>query len=71
MATNKKKKLYYAQVRIVVDTNYPVRAESLADAVELAKEIKLLDYVDIHGDYIDGDSKVMGVTEDYSSCDLK
>lgn len=42
-------------------TNIEIKADSLEDAVAKAKELKEEDFVEVHGEYVDGSFEIRGV----------
>lgn len=58
-------KLYEFNVgfEILVCTSISIKAESLEDAVVRAKELKVVDVIEIPGEHLDSTIKVTGVYE--------
>jgi hypothetical protein len=63
-----KRKSYEVQAILKLMITVSVDATSLEDAVARSKEMEETDFVDMHGDYIDGNMRISGVYESY--CDL-
>ena len=63
MSENKKTKSYLVQAVLHLMVATEVRAKDLDEALEIAKTMKESDFVDIHGDYVDGNMSVTGVYE--------
>lgn len=56
-----KKKTYYIQADISVLTSVEVAADSLQDALDQAKLMKVSDFVEVPGDHIDSELEITGV----------
>ena len=61
--TATKKKDFMIDVHIDLETNLIVSANSLEEALEISKTLKLQDYVTLNGDHNDSEIHVRGVFE--------
>jgi hypothetical protein len=59
----KKLSSYSVYAKLTLEVSVSIKAESLADAVVQARELKELDFVDVLGEFCDGSLKVTGVLE--------
>jgi hypothetical protein len=59
-----KLKSFSIWAKLNLDVLINIKAESLEDAVEKSKELKELDFVDIKGEFNDGNIKITGAHED-------
>jgi len=57
----KKNKTYCIQAQLKLMVSIEVSAPDLDTALTLSKEKKVSDFVEIHGDYIDGDHTITGI----------
>ena len=55
---------FTVMAKVEIDCNISIRAESLEDAVDKSAKLTETDFVEIHGDYIDGKLKISGCYED-------
>jgi len=60
---SKQLKDFNIMAKVTIDTTLTIRAKDLDDAVEIGKSLREVDFVDIKGDFIDGDLKVYGAYE--------
>lgn len=58
-----KTRSYEIQAKLVLLTSKTISAESLEAATEKAKGLKEIDFVDIHGDFMDGGMRITGIYE--------
>lgn len=63
MTDKQKVKSYQVQAVLHLMISVDVQAKSLDDALELSKTMKEVDFVDIQGEYIDGDMRITGAYE--------
>jgi len=59
----KKVKSFMVTTKLNIDCSINIKAESLEDAVQQTLGLRENDFVDIYGDYMDGDMRVTGVLE--------
>lgn len=57
----KKVKSFNVTAKLNITCNIDIKAESLEDAIEQARTLGETDFVDILGDFIDGNMYVIGV----------
>ncbi len=57
----KKLQTYCIQAKLNLMVSIEVSAHDLDEALAMSKEKEVSDFVDIHGDYIDGNMRVTGV----------
>lgn len=67
MATKPKKQTFYINARIVLDTELKVQANSLEEALAFSKDLKLEDFIDLHGENVNNDVRITGVHAEYES----
>lgn len=58
-----KQKTFMVMAKCYRDVSVEIKASSLEDALEEAKELKDSDFVDVLGSYNDGSTEVYGVFE--------
>lgn len=56
-------KSFNVMAKLQLECGIDVKAESLEDAIDKARQLKELDFVDMKGDFNDGSIKVFGVWE--------
>ncbi len=66
----KKTKTYYVNGKMTLEICIPIKAESLKDALDAAHSLKETDFVTIHGDFNDGEMKIIDVFEEYKKIEL-
>lgn len=55
-----KKQVFNIQAKITLETALPINADSLADAVEASKGLKLDDFIELHGENWDSGIEITG-----------
>lgn len=65
-----KTKTFNVTARLGLEVNIEISASSLEDAVQKSKNLTHTDFVDILGDFNDGEMKINGVFETYSEIKL-
>lgn len=63
MAKKHQKKTFFVQSRIILDTNAEVYASTIEEAIEVAKSLKMDDFVQIYGSHDDSKLTITGVFE--------
>lgn len=58
---SKKNKTFMVYAKVRVDTGLPITAESMEDALEKARQLKIDSFVDIHGEHNDSEVEITGV----------
>lgn len=59
-----KDKKYNVYVKILVETELKINAQSLEEALDKARKYKVKDVVDFDSDFIDGNISVIGIFND-------
>jgi hypothetical protein len=67
----KKLETFHVYARVLLDTSIKIRGETLEDALQKSRELKVSDFVDILGENCDNELKITGVYEDYKMLNLK
>lgn len=62
MAT-KSKKTFFVSARIALDTDLEIYARSLDEALEIAKGMKITEFIEIQGGHNDSKLAIIGVFE--------
>ncbi len=62
MATKKTQK-FLVMANLTLDTNAEITASSLEEAIEIARTLKIADFVEILGDHNDSSLHISGVFE--------
>lgn len=65
-----KNKTFHVNGRLALEVCIPIIAESLENAIEKSKSLKETDFVDILGDFNDGEMRVTGIFEEYKKIEL-
>lgn len=60
---NKKNREFQVQARLSLLVTASITAKDPEEAIQKAKTLEESDFVDIHGDYMDGNFRVTGVYE--------
>ena len=61
---------YYITARLALEVNIAITASSLEDAVEKSKSLNVENFVEILGDYNDGEMRITGIFEHYNPIKL-
>jgi len=62
---------FHVYATVVVDTSIEIKAETLEDALNKARDLKIDNFVDILGEHNDSGFKITGVYESYKPINLK
>jgi len=58
-----KTKEFVVMARVMIECDLTIKAESLEDAIAKARTLKELDFIDIKGEFMEGELHVKGVFE--------
>lgn len=67
----KKLDIFHIYAKVLIETSIEIGAETLQDALEKSKTLKIDDFVDILGENCDNELKITGIYEDYKPLTLK
>jgi hypothetical protein len=59
-------KTFNIQGRVWAEVGIGIQADTLADAIEVSKGLKLTDFITVEGDHNDSGHRVTGVFESYT-----
>ena len=65
-----KKKTSHIYAKVGIETSIEIQANSLEDALEQSKSLKIGEFVEIIGEHNDSEMKITGVYEEHSPIEL-
>jgi hypothetical protein len=63
MARTRSQRQFTVSAQVHVETTYDIQADNLEDALAKARDLKLLDFVTLSGDYNDGRHDIVCIYE--------